>query len=255
LVETKEYTHWPIAERILDAMWVGLLIFGGLKGIPSLGHAKDADPLTNLNTVIVYIVLLVALSLLLIMRKSRHRIQKKGNVVTYSSYRVFGLIPTITKVFDVNELGLLVLDTERRCDCCNPAGCFMGFLGIYVTKGFPTFEKPIEVAFEIPIIYNSWQKMTAGCALGCYESSFKAINNVLGFQYFGSEGYTQTTTVTGGTWDQNMAADFQAKFDDSMATYLNKFCINRAALPAGSHRFERVNGGRPDRAVYQMIST
>jgi hypothetical protein len=103
----KEYTHWPLLERVLDAVWVGLLIYAGVQGVPTLGNAPDADAQTNLNTLIVAIVLLAVLVLLLVTRASRHShsIRRKDNEVTYTQYRIFGLIPTMTKTFDINELG------------------------------------------------------------------------------------------------------------------------------------------------------
>jgi hypothetical protein len=157
-----------------------------------------------------------------------------GRKVTYTQYRGLGFIATKTKEFDVGELGLIILETNRRCDPTNVKWFCLGYLGITVTKGFPAPGKPLEIAFEFPIVYNGWTFITEGCALGCYKNSFYAMCKLLGFPVWMEEQYTQNTILVGkGTpsWELQMLHMSKQLFDDSLASYDNKFAVNISALP------------------------
>lgn len=239
LTNDREYVHYPRLERILDIFWVGMFLYILFIGLGTQDRPADADSSTWTSTLVLEYLLVIAMTAAMIARPSRHRVTVVDTTVTYTQFRGLGFIPSKTVSFDISELGLLVLDTERRCDCCHPTGCCLGFLGIYVTKGFPTNERPLEIAFELPIIYNGWTHMTEACSLGCYRDSFSELCRVLGFKYHGKEAVTQQTTVTGGSWAQNQSMTAQALVNDSLASYENKLAVNWSALAPGSYSFER----------------
>lgn len=230
----REYVHAPCCERLLDLVWSGVLGYLTVAGPSLMGkRPPDTDQGTWRNTQILASVLPGILLLLLALRRSKHRVRVDGTTVTYTQYRVLGLVPTLTRTFELRELGQLVLDTQRRC----LGAC--GFLGIYVTRGFTTMEESLEVAFEIPIVYSGWTQYTEGCALGCYNHSFQELIRVLDFRYQGVASQRQRTTITGGTWDQQMAAQLNADLSDTLNSHETFLAINWAVLPAGGYSFER----------------
>lgn len=246
--------HWPRAERILDAFWCCLLVFSApVMALGTLFGPHTASPTTDAS-IPWYQPLAVwpfalGLAYWMARRISRYQVSVENGVVTVSRYQFLGYRQVgESQTFQVSDLGQLVLDTERKClGMCN-------FTGIYVTKGFPTFERPMEVAFEIPIFYTGWNHVTgADCFLGCYINTFRSLTNVLGFQYHGRESHRQKTTVTGGEGHQAMLAQFNADYEDSLASYENYLSLNFQAMPPGNFRFERHSA--QSRSVYNMICT
>jgi len=251
IIETKTmFVHDPIVEKILDICWTGVFFYGIFMSA-TMEDAAGATGSEMTNTRIVGVLFCLAITCLFPYRISKHTVSlaTDGETITYCGYRGYGYFLAKTATFKKSELGHLVLDTERRCGF---GMCCMGFLGIYVTQGFPTFERPCQVAFEIPIIYNGWTSITEGCALGCYRDSFRELNRLLGFEYRGKDAYSQKTTWSGGSWAQNQAATLNSMYEDSMASYENLLAVNRNALPAGNFRFERCI--ESNRAVYRMIT-
>eukprot|EP00744_Colponema_vietnamica_P004034 GILI01006086.1.p1 GENE.GILI01006086.1~~GILI01006086.1.p1 ORF type:complete len:259 (+),score=32.05 GILI01006086.1:44-820(+) len=240
-----EVVHNNKRERFIETMWIcacGFLLF-------KLG-TSCIDGSLPYTYALIALPCLLLIVFLLARRVSKHVVRVNDTTVTYIPYRWLGLVAGSRKVFTRQQLGMLVLDTERRC-ACNPCRPF-GFQGIYVTEGFATHTASTQIAFELPIIYNGWTQITRGCIVSPYESFFHKLASALQFKRLGQDSYSRETTVIGGG-SAALAAHYTAQWEDSLASYTNYVAINQQALPEGRWRFDKeVEGGR---AVYCMVAS
>lgn len=81
------------------------------------------------------------------------------------------------RVFSRGDIGSLVFDTRRHC-----CGLY-GFLGMYATVGLPRRGHAVNVAFEIPILYNGWNDIivTRACMTAAHLGTFRRLQAALRF--------------------------------------------------------------------------
>lgn len=219
-------THWPMFERVLDAMWVALLVAGSISMLSS-GDQIDG------STAAVCIIVGCILAGLLIARVSRREFTVDGDTVTVVPYRVLGLVRMKEFTVARSAIGTLVFDTERRC--CG----LRGFIGVYATLGLPQNGAPLNIAFEIPMIYNSWSRLTEDCFISSHRATFFALERALRFRRLGRVKYEETpavtTIVSGGTWADHHMVMVDNMMNENLASlnsYESYAGLNPDLLPA-----------------------
>jgi len=210
--ETISYTHRPRIDQIADVMWV--IIF-----IVAIAGAGDWE-MGVIGSIMI---------LLVIWRNGKQvvTLSKLDGKVTYSSYRFLGFYRTSTATFNLNELGELVLMTESSCAFC--CGCLQG---LYCTKGFPSAQNKLDIAFEITLSIYTTTIACRSCTITSHEQTFIQLTRLLGFKLMKLERQTFGTTINGtiinGQWDDHMNA-MVSDMQTQMATpfnYTNAVSLN-----------------------------
>lgn len=241
--DVKSYEHWPLSERFADIFLILVIVIGNIIAV-----ASGAYPVGMGIAIIIFALLFSAI---LAYRPSRHIISIENGVVTYQQYRFLGFRLSDTKTFPLKDIGSIVLDTNFQCDCCNIKRCCTSWLGIYATIGVPQPNQPVQIAFEIPLIYNGWSTDAfRRCMISCYISSFRQLTHLLDFRICPADSYAQKTTVIGGTWAWNMTQTMQSNLDDALANYDNFVSINSLVAQQGMYRVSK--GFDQHRTVYYL---
>jgi hypothetical protein len=132
--------------------------------------------------------------------------------------------------FSRDDLGSLVLDTQRHC-----FGLY-GFLGVYATVGLPRVGQTPDVAFQIPIIYNGWNGfiIPRSCMVAAHRHTFMRLQAALGFT---PPIYHRVTQIPRGSSTLEVVYA-------SLGSYENLGCFNPRLLPAQSTAYPESVKGR-----------
>jgi hypothetical protein len=236
--------HWRPFEVVMGAF----LAFGAPTLIIRFGVHKGGT---------IYIagsvVVSVLLALFILTRPIRHNFAFQGTTLTVTEYRLLG-VPLLPKVrsFVTADLGSLVFDTRRHC-CCGYMN--YGFMGVYATVGLPREGQPLEIAFQIPLLYHWWHnRLIPGnreCYVAAHKQTFRRLQAALEFTpdppvCDSVEVTPAKTTLYGGTAEQHFWVNVQnnrRKEDAAAASYENLGCFNpRMITPSSEIRTGIVKG-------------
>jgi hypothetical protein len=126
----------------------------------------------------------------------------------------------------------------------------MGFIGVYATVGLPRPDESVKIAFQMPMIYNSWAPFMRECAIAYHRRTFFRMATALRF----TPPYHESKEVTAAQWsliggtmaDQHyvMLQNMQAQHDAEYESYESYASFNRALIPANVSGIRRGSDSR-----------
>jgi hypothetical protein len=218
-----EIVHWPMRERVLDPIFIGVLLYLVVKLCELGPNNLGGDNSTGWFTFFLGFVPLAGSIVYLVIRPSRHIILVFPDIVVYSGYCCFGYLRRRTATLARSELGCLVFDTQ--------SGCYglCGFMGVYLTRGLPMPGAPVAEAFQIRLLGVHRHYCSSRFAPDHF-STYCALHHALGFQLLSSDLFEHVTTHT-QTDRSGQIVDQYSTLDDSLS-YAKAASVNPRLLPA-----------------------